>query len=73
MNDKIGRERKEREKMKAQNLEASASQIEQMDFMDRRIAAYESSSIPDPRDLQEILEGKFFTAMTKYDRDLKNN
>ena len=51
MNDKIGRERKEREKMKAQNLEASASQIEQMDFMDRRIAAYESSSIPDPRDL----------------------
>ena len=45
--------------MKAQNLEASASQIEQMDFMDRRIAAYESSSIPDPRDLQEILEGKF--------------
>ena len=59
LNDKIQRERKEREKMKAQNIEASASQLEQMDFMDKRMAAYESSSIPDPRDLQEILEGKF--------------
>ena len=45
-----------------------------MDFMDKRMAAYESAAIPDPRDLQEILEGKFLRQWTtKYDRDLRNN
>ena len=60
LNDKMGREKREREEMEAQGLDPRASQMDLMEFMDKRIAAYERNTIPDPKDLQEILDRKSF-------------
>ena len=46
--------------MEAQGLDPRASQMDLMEFMDKRIAAYERNAIPDPKDLQEILDRKSF-------------
>ena len=54
------REKKEREEMQAQGLDPRASQMDLMEFMDKRIAAYERTAVPDPKDLENILDRKNF-------------
>ena len=54
------REKKEREEMQAQGLDPRASQMDLMEFMDKRIAAYEWTTVPDPKDLENILDRKNF-------------
>ena len=56
----MAREKREREEMEEQGLDPRASQMDLMEFMDKRIAAYERNAIPDPKDLQEILDRKSF-------------
>ena len=56
----MSREKKEREEMQAQGLDPRASQMDLMEFMDKRIAAYERTTVPDPKDLENILDRKNF-------------
>ena len=56
----MSREKKEREEMQAQGLDPRASQMDLMEFMDKRIAAYERTAVPDPKDLENILDRKNF-------------
>ena len=46
--------------MQAQGLDPRASQMDLMEFMDKRIAAYERTAVPDPKDLENILDRKNF-------------
>ena len=65
------REKKEREEMQAQGLDPRASQMDLMEFMDKRIAAYERTAVPDPKDLENILDRKNFWLWQRPEMNVK--
>ena len=56
LNDKMKREKEEREEMEKQGIDPRASQLDLMEFMDKRIAAFEQTTVPDPKELEDILD-----------------
>ena len=56
LHDKMKREKNEREEMEKQGIDPRASQIDLMEFMDKRIASFEQSSVPDPKELEDIID-----------------
>jgi len=56
LNDKMKREKQERQEMEEQGIDARASQCSLMEFMDKRIAAFEQTAVPDPKDIEDILD-----------------
>lgn len=46
--------------MQEQGLDPRESQMDLMEFMDKRIAAYERATVPDDKDLLEILSRRSF-------------
>ena len=56
LNDKMKREKQERQEMEEQGIDARASQQSLMEFMDKRMAAFDQTAVPDPKELEDILD-----------------
>ena len=57
LQDKMAREKAARIELREQGLDPRASQLSLQEFMDQRIAAFDRTAVPDPKDLEDILSG----------------